>query len=198
MTTAILLSGGMDSIALAWWQRPQVAITIDYGQIPAAAEIRAAAAAAHAMNIVHRVITVDLRALGSGDLAGREASALAPVREWWPFRNQMLVTLAAMDGIAQGVRKVLIGAVADDTAHADGRKEFVSALSTVMALQEGGVTLEAPAIDLSAEELVRTSGVPMEVLAWAHSCHTADYACGFCRGCHKHYHTMAALNVSPY
>ncbi len=198
MTTAILLSGGMDSIALAWWCRPDVAITIDYGQIPAAAEIRAAKAAAHAMDMAYRIIKVDLKALGSGDLAGREASSLAPVREWWPFRNQMLVTLAAMDGIAIGVDRILIGAVAGDTAHADGRKEFVNALSAAMALQEGGVILDAPAIDLSAEDLVRRSGVPMDVLAWAHSCHAADYACGFCRGCHKHYHTMAALNVDPY
>lgn len=37
--TAILLSGGMDSIALAYWKRPEIAITIDYGQKPAAAEV---------------------------------------------------------------------------------------------------------------------------------------------------------------
>ena len=29
---ALLLSGGMDSIALAFWKRPEIAITIDYGQ----------------------------------------------------------------------------------------------------------------------------------------------------------------------
>jgi len=36
---AILLSGGLDSIALAYWLRPQIAVTIDYGQRPARAVI---------------------------------------------------------------------------------------------------------------------------------------------------------------
>lgn len=42
MTTALLLSGGMDSVSIAWWLRPDVALTIDYGQKPAEAEIDAA------------------------------------------------------------------------------------------------------------------------------------------------------------
>ena len=41
--TWIALSGGMDSICLAWWKRPESAITIDYGQLAASAEIAAAA-----------------------------------------------------------------------------------------------------------------------------------------------------------
>jgi 7-cyano-7-deazaguanine synthase len=39
--TALLLSSGMDSLCLAWWKRPNVAITLDYGQLPAQAEIAA-------------------------------------------------------------------------------------------------------------------------------------------------------------
>ena len=30
MSAALLLSGGMDSIALAYWRKPSIAITIDY------------------------------------------------------------------------------------------------------------------------------------------------------------------------
>jgi 7-cyano-7-deazaguanine synthase len=40
---AVLLSGGMDSIALACWQRPEFAITVDYGQRAAATEVAVAA-----------------------------------------------------------------------------------------------------------------------------------------------------------
>ena len=40
MNTALLLSGGMDSIALAYWKRPDIALTIDYGQAAADAEER--------------------------------------------------------------------------------------------------------------------------------------------------------------
>ena len=35
LKTGLLLSGGMDSIAIAWWKRPQWAITFDYGQTAA-------------------------------------------------------------------------------------------------------------------------------------------------------------------
>ena len=41
MTAALLLSGGMDSVAIAYWKRPRYGITINYGQEPAEGEIRA-------------------------------------------------------------------------------------------------------------------------------------------------------------
>ena len=198
MTTALLLSGGMDSIALAWWFRPDLAFTIDYGQKPAAAELRAASAAAAEMQIAHEAISVDLAALGSGDMSGLPTLSVAPVSEWWPFRNQMLVTLAAMRGVAAGVNRLLIGTLATDQAHADGTREFVTSLNRLLSLQEGGLQLEAPAIGMTAVELVQQSGVPQEVLAWAHSCHVADFACGNCRGCVKHYDTMQALGFGAY
>jgi len=188
----------MDSIAIAYWRRPEAAITIDYGQRPAAAELRAATTVAQALAIEHHVVRADLSALGSGDMAGAEALSLAPVPEWWPFRNQMLITLGAMKAVAIGVDRLLIGTLRTDDVHADGRRAFLTAIDTVLRLQEGALTLEAPAIGLSAVELVRTSGTPMEILGWAHSCHVSDYACGLCRGCQKHYETLAELGVDPY
>jgi len=198
MSTALLLSGGMDSVAIAWWRRPEIAITIDYGQKPAAAEIQAAATVCLTLGIEHLILRADLASLGSGDMAGRPRLAEAPVPEWWPFRNQMLVTLAAMLGISKGVNRLLIGCLATDGAHVDGRKEFVQILDSLLAMQEGNLRLEAPAIEMTAVELIRASGVPPELLAWAHSCHVADQACGMCRGCQKHYETLEALGHAPY
>jgi 7-cyano-7-deazaguanine synthase len=71
-------------------------------------------------------------------------------------------------------------------------------MSAVLRVQEGQLSVEAPAIDISAADLIRNSGVPTEVLAWAHSCHVAEYACGVCRGCLKHYQTLEALGLDPY
>jgi 7-cyano-7-deazaguanine synthase len=198
MKAALLLSGGMDSIALAWWQRPALAITVDYGQRAASAELRAAAAAAEAMGIEHLVVKTDLGALGSGDMAGTEPLALAPVSEWWPYRNQMLVTLAAMKGVTRGVQRLLLGTLKTDGRHADGRPDFISAMDLLLRLQEGGLRLEAPAMGMTAAELIRASHVPMEILAWAHSCHVGVHACGLCRGCQKHYETLVELGVDPY
>lgn len=198
MTSALLLSGGMDSTALAWWIRPVVAVTVDYGQKPAAAEVRAAAAVCEAVGIRHVIVRADLSALGSGDMAGAAPLPDAPVPEWWPYRNQMLLTLAAMRVIPLGVKRLLIGCLSTDGAHADGRPEFVAAMDTLLDLQEGGIRVEAPAIEMTGAELIRRSGVPREVLAWAHSCHVADAACGMCRGCQKHYETLQELGEAPY
>ena len=109
MTAALLLSGGMDSTALAYWMRPQVAITIAYGQLCAAGEIDAASAVCAQLGIKHEVIRVDCSALGSGDLSDRPALAIAPVSEWWPFRNQLLITLAGMRALEYGLSDVMIG-----------------------------------------------------------------------------------------
>lgn len=195
---AILLSGGMDSTAVAYQYRPSVAITVDYGQLPAPGERRAAAAIADELGMKHEIVEADLRALGSGDMAGRAPLDVAPIPEWWPFRNQMLITLAAMRGIALGVTRLLMGTVKGDRAHADGRREFFAAMDQVLKKQEGGMGLAAPAIDLTPAELIRTSRTPREILAWAHSCHVAEYACGVCRGCHKHRETYEALGIEAY
>ncbi|WP_246799131.1 7-cyano-7-deazaguanine synthase [Rhizobium leguminosarum] len=193
-----MLSGGMDSTSLAYWRKPDLAITIDYGHKAAAGEIRAARAVCKTLGIDHKIIHCDLSALGSGDLAGTQADALAPASEWWPYRNQMLVTIAAMECIKHKIDVLEIGALRTDGFHADGRMEFVEALSALLAMQEGGLRLEAPASAYSAEELVAVSGITMDVLTWSHSCHKSDYACGYCRGCQKHYLTMKAIGIEPY
>jgi 7-cyano-7-deazaguanine synthase len=198
MTRALLLSGGMDSTALAWWLRPELTITIDYGQKPAPGEIRAASAVAAELGLAHEVIRADISALGSGDLVGGPPATLAPVREWWPYRNQFLVTIAAMRAVTLDVNTLLIGSLKTDALHRDGSEAFVRAMDALLSLQEGAIALEAPAIGLDAPELVRRSKVPIEVLAWAHSCHVSEYACGECRGCRKHYETLEALGQEPY
>lgn len=192
MTVALLLSGGMDSVCIAYWTRPAYGITIDYGQKPGPGETRAASAVCDALAIEHIILEADISALGSGDLAGAEPVEGAPASEWWPYRNQFLMTLAAMKCHALGVTNLMIGALKTDGFHADGTAEFVARMNDLFALQEGELQITAPAIDMNAQELVETSQVPLGVLSWSHSCHVADIACGFCRGCRKHYDTMEA------
>ncbi|MGQ0532110.1 MAG: 7-cyano-7-deazaguanine synthase [Caulobacteraceae bacterium] len=197
-TTALLLSGGMDSCALAYWRRPDLAITVDYGQKPAPGEIRSASAICSALQVKHVVVTSDISQLGSGDLAGLDAATHAPASEWWPYRNQFLCTLAGMKCQQVGASRLLIGALKTDGFHADGRPEFVQQMNTLFALQEGELVLEAPAHHLSAAELVVQSGISRDILAWSHSCHVSEHACGFCRGCRKHFETMEAVFGEPY
>ena len=198
MSDALLLSGGLDSVALAAWLRPQHAITCDYGQISAQGEIRAAQQVSSELRIDHHVITVNCRTLGSGDLAGAAPTSIAPAPEWWPFRNQLLITLTAMLAVRLGATRLLLGTVASDGFHVDGTKAFMEAIDHTCRLQEGNIRVAAPAIDLTSSELIRTSGVDIGLLAWAHSCHTGPWACGQCRGCCKHRLVMQELGYGSF
>lgn len=194
MKTGMLLSGGMDSIAIAWWKRPQWAVTIDYGQHAAAAERLAAEQVCREVDIEHEVLRVDCSALGSGDMALRAAAQQAKTSDFWPYRNQLLITLACMKAIACGVGTLFIGTVKSDReSHADGTPEFIDMIDRLMAFQEGGLRVAAPAIDYSTAELVKLAGVPPGLLAWSHSCHKANIACGDCRGCYKSLATFREL-----
>lgn len=194
MRTGLLLSGGMDSIAIAWWKRPHWAVTIDYGQRAAAAEKLAATQVCCELGIAHEIITVDCNSLGSGDMAHKAVDARGTTSDWWPYRNQLLITLASMRAIACEVETLFIGTVkSDGESHRDGTQEFVSRMDDLMKFQEGGLRVVAPAIDFSTAELIRMAGVPAGLLAWSHSCHKADIACGDCRGCNKYLATYAEL-----
>jgi 7-cyano-7-deazaguanine synthase len=183
----LLLSGGLESTALAAWRNPQMALTIDYGQAPAAGEITAAAAICRALAVEHQVLRVDCSPVGSGLLASMAPAAGAPSAEWWPYRNQLLVTLAAGWGAQHAITSITVGSVlGDGERHADGTASFYQHLDGLLALQEGAVRVNAPAAEMTSEELIIASGVSDAILGWTHSCHTGNLSCGACPGCTKH------------
>jgi 7-cyano-7-deazaguanine synthase len=186
---ALLFSGGLDSSALAYWQRPDVCLTVDYGQRPAQGELAAARSICSELGLRHETLVVDLKALGSGSLAGGGASGLGRAEEFWPYRNQMLITLAGMRFIAEGLREIIIGAVRTDV-HADGKRPFIRGIDRLMALQEGNVKVSAPALSLKPTRLIEDSGFPDALLGLTFSCHVMEYPCGRCRGCVKHLGTL--------
>lgn len=188
----LLFSGGLDSSALASWKRPDVCLTIDYGQRPARGEIAAAKAICDELGIRHELLNVDLRALGSGSLAGKPQSGLAQAQEWWPYRNQMLITLAGMRFVSEGLKEIMIGAVRTDV-HADGKSPFLRGIDRLMSLQEGTVAVTAPARGLHPDKLLEISGFPRSLLGLTFSCHVMEFPCGRCRGCEKHLATIARM-----
>lgn len=190
----LLLSGGLDSAALAAWRRPELALTIDYGQAPAKAEMTASKEVCRELGLDHHAVTIDCRNLGSGLLARTAALADAPSPEWWPYRNQLLVTIAAAWGLPQGAKSIVVGSVAGDAArHRDGASEFYERLDALVAMQEGELGVIAPAVELSTEELVAASGVTDAVLGWTHSCHRGNVSCGACPGCAKRRDVLQSL-----
>lgn len=198
MKRALLLSGGIDSVALCYWQRPDIGITIDYGQLPAQSEIEASQAICKELGIEHEVIVVNCRHLGSGDLAGSKPISDSPSSEWWPYRNQLLVTLAAMKVSQMSVNELLVGSVSSDGFHVDGTAPFYVQLNKLLQMQEGALKVTVPAIGMSSVELVKASSIPSRLLCWAHSCHVSNLACGDCRGCFKHQSVMQELGYGFY
>lgn len=180
----------MDSIALAYWKRPPIAITVDYGQLPALTEIRTSKIISDALNIEHYVIKVDCRELGCGDLLNQQSPDYSPSTEWWPYRNQLLVTLALMKGIQLKVNEIMVASVKSDGFHRDGTDKFYQLINNLSTYQEANIAVTAPCIDLTTSELITKANVPRDLLFWAHSCHKSNIACGNCRGCNKYSQVM--------
>ena len=195
MSRVLLLSGGLDSTCIAAWLRPEHCLGINYGQKAATAEQRSGAAVADALGLPFSHITVDASAVGIGLMANVPAAqGVSP--EWWPYRNQLLITLAAAWAVGHQHTEVLTGTVAGDgNRHADGRKEFYDGMRTLLELQEGALTVSAPAIGLTTPALIERSGATDALLGWTHSCHLSDVPCGRCPGCVKRTDVLEATSL---
>jgi 7-cyano-7-deazaguanine synthase len=199
MSRVLLLSGGLDSACIAAWQRPEHCLNITYGQKAAVAEQRSAAAVAAHLGLPFTHITVDATSAS----AAIRAPAEGPVSDevlWWPFRNQLLITLAAAWAVARGHSEVLTGTVAGDgERHADGRQEFYDVMTALLQVQEGNLRLSAPAIRLTPTELIAVSAIDDATLGWTHSCHMDNIPCGRCPGCIKRASVLhAAYRLQGY
>jgi 7-cyano-7-deazaguanine synthase len=183
VSAVLLLSGGIESSSLAWWHRSAHLLFVDYGQLAAGGERRAAELVARTMGRSLEVLRIDCRDVGAGTLAGLDEAADAPGPEWWPFRNQLLITFGAARALALGCNAVSYGAVLDDDSFRDTRADFLRRIDATVRYQEGGIRVVAPALALSTLELVRKSGIPRDLLARTHSCDVDDFYCDQCPSC---------------
>ncbi len=195
MKNAVLLSGGVDSICLTYGIMPDFAYTIDYGQTVAEREIYVSKYICEKLKIEHKIITVNCRNLGSGTLVGSEQSSISPSVEWWPFRNQLLVTLAAMQAIKDSVTTIYLASVKSDNFHKDGTEKFYDSINNLMTYQEGSININCPTLEYYSHELVKKYNVPLELITMAHSCHISNLACGKCSGCTKQLRVRHELGI---
>lgn len=192
---AVLLSGGIDSICLTYGIKPQIAYTIDYGQTVAEREIYVSKFICKKLGIEHKCIKVDCRKLGSGLLANSENHILSPSAEWWPYRNQLLITLGCMQGIKDEVQEIYLAPVKSDSFHKDGTQEFYNFINTLVEYQEGSIKIFCPTLNFYSHELANVYDVPIELLTIAHSCHISNIACGKCAGCIKQLKVRHELKI---
>lgn len=192
---AVLLSGGIDSICLTYGLRPDVAYTIDYGQTVAEREIYVSNYICHKLSIEHKVIQINCRSLGTGTLANSNNLSFAPSEEWWPYRNQLLITFASMQGIKDGIEELYLASVKSDEFHKDGTDEFYNLINNLVSYQEGAIKVYCPTLDFYSHELALKYEVPLDLLTIAHSCHISNLACGKCSGCMKQLRVRHELKI---
>jgi 7-cyano-7-deazaguanine synthase len=192
---AVLLSGGIDSICLTYGLKPDIAYTINYGQNVASREIIVSKFICEQLNIEHKVIEVNCSQLGTGDLVNKNSLSVSPSEEWWPFRNQLLVTLCLMQAISDDVNEIHLASVKSDFFHKDGTREFYKLINDLTFYQEGNIKIKCETLDFYSHELAIKYNVPLHLLSIAHSCHLSNTACGYCSGCLKQIRVRQELNI---
>lgn len=201
-TAVVLVSGGLDSATCLAIARARdficYALSFDYGQrssseLDAAKQIAEVAGATE-----HRVIRLDIGALGGSALTDTSIAVPESAEEgipvtYVPARNTVFLSYALAWAEVLDADAIFIGVNAVDySGYPDCRPEFITAfqkvanLATRKGVEGGEITLETPLIDLSKAEIIKTGdhlGVDYSLTV---SCYQADSqgrACGVCDSC---------------
>ncbi|MFN7551752.1 MAG: 7-cyano-7-deazaguanine synthase QueC [Pseudomonadota bacterium] len=197
----VLLSGGMDSAVVLAIARAQGfeghALSVRYGQRHSV-ELDAAAAVARALGAAaHKVVDVDLRAIGgsalTADIAVPEFPAAGIPVTYVPARNTIMLALALGWAEVLGAQDLFVGVNAVDySGYPDCRPAFVEAferlanLATRAGVEGRRLRVHAPLLALSKADIVRR-GIELGVdFSATVSCYQADSrgrACGRCDAC---------------
>jgi len=170
----VLVSGGLDSATCLFFAQEQgydsIALSFDYGQRHRAELIAAAAIAEHA-RVEHKIIAVDLRAIGSSALTadiavpkgGAELGATDKIPVTYvPVRNMIFLSLAYAFAEARQAQAIFIGVNAIDySGYPDCRPDFIESFAETARLaskigREGKpIELKTPLVLLSKADIAR-------------------------------------------
>lgn len=201
----VLLSGGIDSAVVLAGSMPHVAacLSFDYGQRHGRREGNAAARIAEHYGV--RRVVFRLPFIGehfkSALLKGGAKVPLAHYEDpsqaatVVPFRNGILLAIAAGYAESIGAGEVLLGCHRGDAAiYPDCRPAWVTAMGeAVWRGTERKVKLRAPLIDLTKAEIVARGRELRAPLELTYSCYLgAEEHCGECGACRERAEALAA------
>ena len=210
----VLLSGGLDSATALAMAREQGflchALSVDYGQRHCA-ELAAARRVARAGGArEHRIMRVDLAAIGGSALTDSaipvpEAPSSGIPVTYVPARNTIMLSLALAWAEVLGARDLFIGVnFLDSSGYPDCRPEFIvafgelAALATRAGVEGNPCRIHAPLIRWNKAEIIR-EGTRLGVdYAQTVSCYQADAegrACGRCDACRLRREGFSAAGV---
>ncbi|MBL8762921.1 MAG: 7-cyano-7-deazaguanine synthase QueC [Phycisphaerae bacterium] len=226
----VLLSGGLDSaVTLACARadpdgpRACHALSFDYGQRHRS-ELRAAARVAEHLGAAeHRVVAIDLRAIGGSALTGElavpkrradEPDPSGPARipvTYVPARNLTFLSIAAGWAEVLGAPEIWLGVNAVDySGYPDCRPDFIHAFERVLAVGtragvEGrALRVRTPLLHWSKARIIREGAARGVDFSLTRSCYDPDEAgraCGACESCvlrARGFDEAGVIDPTPY
>lgn len=211
----VLLSGGLDSAtALACARSDGYAcytLCFDYGQRHGA-ELKAAARLSSTLGASeHRVMHLDLGAIGGSALTDRNIEVPTAPSEgipvtYVPARNTVFLSCALAWAEVLEARHIFIGVNAVDySGYPDCRPEYIQAfqtmanLATKSAVEGHPLAIHTPLISLSKAEIIGLGTARGVDYSMTVSCYAADddgRACGRCDSCRLRAQGFADAGIS--
>jgi len=218
----VLLSGGLDSLAVCGFYQSEykieLALTFDYGQKSANAEIYASDKICKFYGINHKIIKLDWlkditktalvtdKEVPETNLGTAESAAAV----WVPNRNGLFLNIAASFADSFGYDYILFGANKDEGAtFPDNTEEFRAEISKVFensTLKKPKVL--APLINYSKNDIVKIAIENAMPLEFVMSCYRAEEGnetevkrvkhCGVCESCRHLKRALIANHGEKY
>ena len=212
-----VLSGGLDcTVATSVFAKEYDihAITFNYGQKSFKQELKASKAICKKMGFDHTVIDLpwlneisnstlntveDIPEVSEDDLDDIEKSSQTASSVWVPARNMVFTSIAASFAESVGAEIIIVGWDAEEAAtFPDNSKEFLDTFNELLKTgSPENIKIEAPAIDLNKEEIVKLGlevGAPMEI---SYSCYAGrNKHCGVCESCMRRKRAFKKLNIN--
>lgn len=211
-----VLSGGLDcTVATSVYAKEYYihAITFNYGQKAFEQELNASKAICERMGFKHSVIDLpwlaeisnstlntdeNIPEVSDDDLDDIKKSSETASSVWVPARNMVFTAIATSYAESIGAEAIIVGWDAEEAAtFPDNSKEFLNAFNELIKIgSPDNIKIEAPAIDLSKEEIVKLGldvGAPMEL---SYSCYAGrDKHCGVCESCMRRKRAFKKLKI---
>lgn len=211
----ILLSGGLDSLVSLGFSKKhtdynvELALTFDYGQKTAQAEIQASKKISEYYGIKHKVIKLDWlkemtktslvsdSEVPSKDFETKKSAELV----WVPNRNGLFLNIAACFCDSEGYDYILYGANKEEGAKfPDNTEEFRAGISEVFktsTLKHPQVV--APLINYSKDDIVKIAVRDSIPLDFVRSCYKSnELHCGECESCYYLKKALIANDCKEY
>lgn len=211
-----VFSGGLDCcVATSVYAKDYEihAITFNYGQKAFERELEAAKEICAKMNWTHEVIDLpwlskistsslntseDIPEVSVDDLDDINKSSETASSVWVPARNMVFTSIAVSYAESMGAEKIIVGWDAEEAAtFPDNSKEFLNTFNELITVgSPDNIKIEAPAIDLTKEEIVKLGvevGAPMEI---SYSCYKGGKKhCGVCESCMRRKRAFTQVEI---